>query len=329
MPRQLHGGVQGTSEMAFIGAMPLGRLARTGARGALAFDDGSGIAVSTESEALAEARGWEGMALCYDVLSINATIYLYYWYQNDHLGTPQKLIKSSGQVVWGGSYDTFGNFEADIDNLINNLRFPGQYHDSETGFYYNWNRYFDSIAGRYIQTDLIMPRNNLYEYASGNPSRYFDPVGLCEREKKTSEDNFSMPIVSTIHAEEDPSQSVWSTIKDLIKVPKVIVVETIKVSARSVGKLVNAASAAWGMFKSSKSEPVEAMSSEEKRVEYYDKIISTDNKFSVMLERHGIIWSNMSDEEKTQSLVDVYAVMSFEGGWNKYMARPVLESFAP
>ena len=33
----------------------------------------------------------------------------YYWYQNDHLGTPQKIIETSGRVVWSAVYDSFGN----------------------------------------------------------------------------------------------------------------------------------------------------------------------------------------------------------------------------
>ena len=32
----------------------------------------------------------------------------YYWYHNDHLGTPQKLTDSSGQVVWSAQYTAFG-----------------------------------------------------------------------------------------------------------------------------------------------------------------------------------------------------------------------------
>jgi len=33
----------------------------------------------------------------------------YYFYQNDHQGTQQKLIGTNGLVVWAGVYDSFGN----------------------------------------------------------------------------------------------------------------------------------------------------------------------------------------------------------------------------
>jgi YD repeat-containing protein len=54
----------------------------------------------------------------------------YYFYQNDHLGTPQKLTAVNGAVVWSAKYSSFG--EAAVhpsSTIVNNLRFPGQYFD--------------------------------------------------------------------------------------------------------------------------------------------------------------------------------------------------------
>ena len=39
-----------------------------------------------------------------------------------------------------------------------NLRFPGQYYDSETGTTYNWMRDFDPRLGRYIESDSVSCR---------------------------------------------------------------------------------------------------------------------------------------------------------------------------
>ncbi len=55
----------------------------------------------------------------------------YYWYQNDHLGTPQKMIDSSGRTVWSAVYDSFGGVHIGVDDVKNNLRFPGQYYDQD------------------------------------------------------------------------------------------------------------------------------------------------------------------------------------------------------
>ena len=103
----------------------------------------------------------------------------YYWYHNDHLGTPQKIIETSGRVVWSAVYDSFGNVQIETAEIVNNLRFAGQYHDAETGLYYNLNRYYDPTTGRYLRTDPFGEGLNLYSYVFNNPLSYIDPLGLC------------------------------------------------------------------------------------------------------------------------------------------------------
>ena len=106
----------------------------------------------------------------------------YYFYQNDHLGTPQKLTAQNGMLVWSATYSTFGEASVDIETVKNNLRFPGQYYDAETGLHYNGNRYYDPRVGRYMSVDpigFVGGDNNLYAYANSNPLNQFDHLGMA------------------------------------------------------------------------------------------------------------------------------------------------------
>jgi RHS repeat-associated protein len=108
---------------------------------------------------------------------------VYYWYQNDHLGTPQKLIAQDGTVVWSAQYSAFGEAVVDVATITNNLRFPGQYKDAETELHYNYHRYYDPRVGRYLRIDPIGLDGgdvNLYAYV-WNPISSIDPLGLSSR----------------------------------------------------------------------------------------------------------------------------------------------------
>ncbi len=104
----------------------------------------------------------------------------YYFYHNDHLGTPQKLTSVNGAVVWSAAYSSFGEATINVAVVENSLRFPGQYYDSETGLHYNFHRYYDSSTGRYIRADPIGSEGgiNLFAYVHNNPVNFFDLWGL-------------------------------------------------------------------------------------------------------------------------------------------------------
>ena len=105
---------------------------------------------------------------------------VFYWYLNDHLGTPQKVIAENGAVVWAARYDSFGRAAVEVETVVDPLRFAGQYSDLETGLHYNWHRYYDPETGRYVSADPIglLGGINLYTYVNANPTYYVDPDGL-------------------------------------------------------------------------------------------------------------------------------------------------------
>ncbi len=102
-----------------------------------------------------------------------------YFVQNNHLNTPQAIYDTSQQKVWEGRYTPFGEVVETVSVIENNIRFPGQYHDRETGLYYNYFRDYDPTMGRYIQSDPIGLEGglNTYIYANPNPVLYVDPYG--------------------------------------------------------------------------------------------------------------------------------------------------------
>ncbi|WP_212741870.1 RHS repeat domain-containing protein, partial [Escherichia coli] len=102
-------------------------------------------------------------------------------YHCDHRGLPLALISEDGNTAWSGKYDEWGNQlnEENPHHLHQPYRLPGQQYDKESGLYYNRNRYYDPLQGRYITQDPIGLEGgwSLYAYPL-NPVNGIDPLGL-------------------------------------------------------------------------------------------------------------------------------------------------------
>ena len=104
-----------------------------------------------------------------------------YYIHADHLGAPQKMTDDRQQIVWDRVSKSFGETVATAGMATLNLRFPGQYHDAETGLDYNYFRSYNAALGRYTQSDPIGLAGgiNTYGYVNNNPLNLIDPRGLC------------------------------------------------------------------------------------------------------------------------------------------------------
>ena len=102
------------------------------------------------------------------------------YFHNHHLGAPQTVSDQTQQSVWNAQLDPFGQVTTVNPNITQNLRFPGQYYDQETGWHYNYRRYYQPDLGRYLQSDPIGLTGgiNTYTYVRNNPVNLIDPEGL-------------------------------------------------------------------------------------------------------------------------------------------------------
>ncbi|MFE1026862.1 DUF6531 domain-containing protein [Streptomyces sp. NPDC058818] len=105
----------------------------------------------------------------------------FYAIVTDLVGTPTELLDEQGQIAWRTRSTLWGctawNREA---VAYTPLRYPGQYHDPETGLNYNYFRYYDPETARYLSSDPLglTPAPNPDTYVH-NPHTWGDPLGLA------------------------------------------------------------------------------------------------------------------------------------------------------
>lgn len=98
----------------------------------------------------------------------------------DLIGTPTELIDESGEIAWRTRTTLWGTTTWNTDaTTYTPLRFPGQYHDPETGLHYNYFRHYDPETARYLTPDPLglAPAPNPAAYVT-NPTGSADPLGL-------------------------------------------------------------------------------------------------------------------------------------------------------
>lgn len=80
-------------------------------------------------------------------------------------------------MVW--TPDAFGGGAPPVRVTVN-PHMSEQYADAESGLFYNWNRYYNLVIGRYISTEPIGLEGgiNTFLYAAASPVILIDPDAL-------------------------------------------------------------------------------------------------------------------------------------------------------
>ncbi|WP_255953525.1 putative T7SS-secreted protein [Streptomyces odontomachi] len=99
----------------------------------------------------------------------------------DLIGTPTELVDDHGTVAWHTRSTLWGTTAWNTTaTAYTPLRFPGQYHDPETGLHYNHFRTYDPETARYLSPDPLglAPASNPVAYVH-NPFTWLDYLGLA------------------------------------------------------------------------------------------------------------------------------------------------------
>ncbi len=137
------------------------------------------------------------------------------YYQADGLGSVTSLSSSTGALAASYTYDSFGNLTTSTGSLSNAFRYTAREFDTETGLYYYRARYYDPVAGRFLNEDPIRFEGGIsfYPYAFNQPTSTVDPSGL-----KCSRPNFATllknyPLPDSYPTRPTPGkQTIWDLI---------------------------------------------------------------------------------------------------------------------
>ena len=110
-----------------------------------------------------------------------------HYFHCDQIGIPREMTDKDGNLLWFGNYTGWGRLKEETrvtDNAYQPFRLQNQYVDRETGLHYNFFRYYEPDAGRFVNQDPIGLEGgfNVYQFAL-NAQDWIDPLGLVKSKK--------------------------------------------------------------------------------------------------------------------------------------------------
>ena len=108
-----------------------------------------------------------------------------HYFHCDQIGIPREMTDKDGNLVWFGDYYGWGRLKEETkvtDSAYQPFRLQNQYCDCETGLHYNFFRYYEPDAGRFVNQDPIglLGDENFYIF-SPNVYDWIDPLGLKKK----------------------------------------------------------------------------------------------------------------------------------------------------
>ena len=105
-----------------------------------------------------------------------------HYFHCDQIGIPREMTDKDGNLLWFGNYTGWGRLKEETkvtDSAYQPFRLQNQYYDHETGLHYNFFRYYEPDAGRFVNQDPIglWGGSNFYQFAP-NMQGWIDPLGL-------------------------------------------------------------------------------------------------------------------------------------------------------
>ena len=155
---------------------------------------------------------------------------LSYYHRDEQLSTA--LVTDEHRNVQNSyQYDAFGIPLETTEQLNNRIRYTGQQYDELTEQYYLRARYYNPVAGRFMQEDVYQGDGlNLYAYCGNNPVVYDDPSGYaststgkaCPPQGKISESvdegGSKTEVVMPKKPHTNRTQGHWETILDEVDI---------------------------------------------------------------------------------------------------------------
>ena len=103
-----------------------------------------------------------------------------YYLHSDLMAAVRLISDQEGQAVWAADLNPLGQAELLKEWVEFNLRLPGQYEESATGWHDNLLRSYLPSHGQYLEADPLgpWPGTQALGYARQQPTRHIDPTGL-------------------------------------------------------------------------------------------------------------------------------------------------------